>query len=136
MPNFYKIDKERRLVLSTISETFSIEDAISHQQRLSEDLDFDPSFSHIVDFTQTTQFKVSGDDMRQFAQRSIFSRNSRRALIIPKLADYGMGRIYESLRHLEGQEGTRVFRTLDEGLDWIFGKEASAPDSSTASRPD
>lgn len=45
MPAFYKIDKERRLVLSTAWGVFSLADALSHQRKLPKGPDFDPSFS-------------------------------------------------------------------------------------------
>ncbi len=51
MPLFYKIDKERRLVMSTGSGVFSVADAVSHMEKLSKDPDFDPGFSQIADFT-------------------------------------------------------------------------------------
>lgn len=35
-------------------------------------------------------------------------------LILPNLADYGLGRMYETLRGLEGQTGVRAFFTLEE----------------------
>lgn len=44
MPAFYKIDKERRVVLSTASGVFTLADAVSHMDKLSKDPDFDPSF--------------------------------------------------------------------------------------------
>jgi hypothetical protein len=126
MPSFYKIDKERRLVLTTVSGVFLPADAISHQQKLGKDPDFDSSFSQIADFTHVTQFEFSGEDVRQFAQRSIFSPNSRRALIVPNEVAFGLGRMYEILRGLEGEKGIRVFRTLEEALDWVFSKQTSA----------
>jgi hypothetical protein len=125
MPAFYKIDKERRLVLSTGWGVFSLADALSHQQRLSKDRDFDPSFSQIADFTHITGMELTGDDIRQFAQRGIFSAHSRRAIIVPNEAAFGLGRMYETLRGLEGEKGIRVFRTLEEALDWVLPKSAT-----------
>lgn len=119
MPHFYKIDKERRFVLSTISGEFTYADAIAHQRDLSADRDFDPTFAHLADFTYATFVKISGEEIRQFAQRTIFSPDVKRALIIPNLADFGFGRMYEALRNLDGQPGIRAFRTLEEALDWV-----------------
>jgi hypothetical protein len=125
MPTFYKIDKERRLVLTTGSGVFSLADAISHQQKLSKDPDFDPCFSQIADFTHVNRFELSGDDVRQFAQKGIFSAHSRRALIVPNELAFGLGRMYEILRGLEGEKGIRVFRALEEALDWVLPKGAT-----------
>ena len=122
MPAFYKIDKGRRLVLSTGSGVFSLADALSHQEKLSKDPEFDPSFSQIADFTHVTRIELSTDDIRQLAQRGIFSAHSRRAFIMPNETAFGMGRMFEILRGLEGERGLCIFRTLDEALDWVFSK--------------
>ena len=126
MPTFYKIDKERRLVMSTGSGVFTLADAVSHMDKLSKDPDFDPSFSQISDFTHVTQIELSGDDIRRLAQRTIFSPHSRRAFITPNETVFGLGRMFEILRGLEGEKGIRIFRTLEEALDWVFPKGASA----------
>lgn len=123
MPAFYKIDKERRLVLSAVSGVFSQADVLAHQQKLLNDPDFDPSFSQIVDFNQVTDFKLSAEEIRLLAQRSIFSPTARRALIMPSNLGYGLARMFEILREDQGDVGTRVFRTLEEALDWVLTQE-------------
>ena len=108
-------------MLSTVSGEVTYAEAIAHQRDLSTDRDFDPAFAHIVDFTYGTLAKLSSEELRQFAQRSIFSPDARRGLIVPDLAEYGIGQMYETLRGLEGQTGVRAFRTLEEAMDWIVG---------------
>lgn len=90
MPAFYKIDKERRLVMSSASGVFSMSDALSHTEKLSKDPDFHPSFSQIADFTQVTRIELSPDDVRILAQRSLFSPDSRRAFIVRNDHAYGL----------------------------------------------
>ena len=68
MPAFYKIDRERRLVLSTGSGVFTIEDILGHQERLLKDPDFDPSFSQLMDFMQVTKVDITPADVRLAAQ--------------------------------------------------------------------
>lgn len=125
MAVFYKIDKERRLVLSSGSGTLNLADASAHQQKLSKDPDFDSSFSQIWDFTQFTKFDLSSDDIRQMAERSLFSPQSRRAFIVPNDFAYGLGRMFQILRDLAGEKGIRVFRSLEEALDWVLAKSTS-----------
>ena len=79
MPAFYKIDKKRRFVLSTISGEITYAEALAHQRDLSADRDFDPTFAHVADFTYATLAKISPQEVRQFAERSIFSPDARRA---------------------------------------------------------
>lgn len=126
MPAFYKIDKQRRLVISTGSGVFSLADAVSHMEKLSKDPEFDPSFSQIADFTQVTRIELSGDEIRRLAQMGVFSAHSRRAFIAPNETIFGIGRMFETLRGLEGEKGIRIFRNLEQALDWVFPKSAGA----------
>jgi hypothetical protein len=123
MPAFYKIDKERRLVMTTGAGRLSMADALAHQEKLAGDSDFDPGFSQLMDFTHVTQIDLNADDIRVLAQRSIFSPQSRRAFIVPSDSAYGLARMYEILREEAGEHGIGVFRNLDEALDWILSKK-------------
>ena len=124
MPAFYKIDKERRLVLSSGSGTLTLADARAHQEKLSKDPDFDPSFSQIADFSQFTHFDLSSDDIRLMAERSVFSPQSRRAIIVPNDFAFGLARMFQILRDLAGEKGIHVCRSLEEALDWVLAKSA------------
>lgn len=126
MPAFYKIDKDRRLVLTTGSGVYTLADAVSHMDKLTKDPDFDPKFSQIVDFTQVTRIELSADEIRRLAQRTIFSASSRRAFIAPDEVAFGIGRMFQILRGLEGEQGIRIFRSLEEALDWVFPRGATA----------
>lgn len=123
MPAFYKIDKERRVVMTTGSGTFTLSDAVRHQDNLLQDPDFDPSFSQIMDLTHVTRFDIEPDDIRKLAQRTIFSPVSRRAIIVKSDLAYGYGRMFELHRENSGEKGVRVFRTLEEALDWVLSKD-------------
>jgi len=123
MPTFYKIDKERRVVISSGSGVVTLADGMAHQQRLLNDPDFDPSFSQIADFAQITQFEISASDLEKLAEKNIFSAQSRRALIVPTDVGFGLGRMFEIMRENLGEENIRIFRNLDEALDWVLSKE-------------
>ena len=118
MPAFSKIDKERRLVLSTPSGVFTLVDAVSHIDKLSKDPDFDPGFFQMADFTHVTRIELSGDEIRRRAQRGIFPANSRRAFITPNEVTFGIGRMFKTLRSFEGEKGIRIVRTLEEAADF------------------
>ena len=108
----YKIDKRRQFVLSPVSGEVTSAEMLAHQRDLSADRDVDPTCAHIADFTYGTMAKISPEELRQFAQRSIFSPEARRAFIVPNLADYGLGRMCETLRDLAGQKSSRAFARL------------------------
>jgi hypothetical protein len=126
LPIFYKIDKERRVVMTTGSGDFSIAEALRHQDQLLHDPDFDRSFSQIIDLRHVTQFDLEPGDVRKLAQRNIFSPESRRAIIVNTDLGYGYGRMFELHRENAGELGIRVFRTLEEALDWVLSKKTSA----------
>lgn len=117
MPAFYKIDKERRLVMSSGTGVFNKEEAFSHQNRLLADPDFDSSYSQLIDFTHIAKIDLTAADIRQLAVRNIFSPESRRAFLVPNDLAFGLGRMYEILREAEGERGIRIFRNLEDALD-------------------
>lgn len=126
MPAYFKIDKEHRLVMSTISGVFTMAEALAHRENLRKHPDFDPSFSQLVDFTQVARLELKREDMQGLAQASIFSSDSRRAFVTSSDVVFGMARMFEALRDSIGENGIRVFRNLDEALDWVLGKNTSA----------
>jgi ATP phosphoribosyltransferase regulatory subunit HisZ len=126
MAFFYKIDKERRLVMSTAVGVLSKADVLWHQDQLLKDPDFDPSFSQLSDLTHATGFDVTAADMRELTARTIFSSEARRAVIVNNELAYGLSRMFEILRESKGERGIRVFRKLEDALDWIVGKGESA----------
>jgi hypothetical protein len=126
MPAFFKIYKERRLVMSTVSGVVTIAEALAHRQILGKHPDFDPTFSQLVDLSNVTKLEFSREDVEKFAQDSIFSLNSRRAALATSDFAYGLARMFEMHRESKGEEGIRVFRNLDEALDWVLAKNGAA----------
>jgi len=129
MPAFYKIDKERKLVLTTGSGLVTKEEVFAHQDQLLKDPDFDPSFYQLADFRRLTNTDISMADLQAIAQKDVFSVHSRRAIIVKGDIAFGFAKIFEIYRQLAGAHGIRVFRTTDEALGWLF-----APDEVSTSR--
>jgi hypothetical protein len=123
MPSFHKIDKERRLVLSTATGILNKGEALAYQQRLLDDPDFDPSYSQLSDFTHITAYDLSAEDVRQLAQRNIFSPASRRSFLVGNDLAFGLARVYEIHRETAGERGIRICRSLEEALDWVLSKQ-------------
>ena len=123
MPAFYKIDKEHKLVMSAGSGVFTREDLLGNQERLLKDPEFDPTFSQMSDFTQITEVDVTPEDVRLAARNSIFSPQSRRALLVKDDLQFDLARMFEIHHELNGEKGIRVFRNIDEALDWVFAKD-------------
>jgi hypothetical protein len=133
MPAFYKIDKERKLVLSTGSGLVTKEEVFAHQDQMLNDPDFDPSFSQLADFRRLTNTDINMADLRTIAQKDVFSVHSRRAIIAKGDIAFGFAKIFELYRRLAGAHGIRVFRTKYEALDWLFNAGTGATFRVTAS---
>ena len=125
MPAFYKIDKEHKLVISTGSGVFDLATALAHQDQLIRDPDFDPTYCQLFDLTQVTKVEISAEDVRKLAERSVFWRCSRRAILVAHDLEYGFARMFEMLRENAGEKGIKVFRKLDDALEWIFAAETA-----------
>jgi len=119
MPFFYKIDKERKLVMSTAAGELTKADIQLLQDQLREDPDFDPNFSQLSDLTNATGMNITGADMQDLAVTTAFSPNARRAVIASNDLAFGLAKIFEQVRETKGDLGIRVFRKLEDALDWI-----------------
>ena len=122
MPSSYKIDKENRLVISTGTGVLTMADALEHQKQLLKDPDFERSFFQLLDFTQVTDLELSAEEIRNLAQATVFSANSRRAFLVNSDLKFGLARMFAVFRETFGEKGIRVFRNLDDALDWVLGR--------------
>lgn len=123
MPATYNVDKEQRWVHTMMWGELSRTDILVALEKGLMDTEVDTSFAEIVDLTEVTKVDLSGDDMREIARKSAFSLSSRRAFVVPdNSVVFGLVRVYEILRELQGETGIRIFRTLDEALNWVAPK--------------
>lgn len=120
MPVFYKIDKPHKLVMTTASGVFDLAAALAHQDQLLKDPDFDPVYSQLLDLTHVAKVEFSADDVRQVARRSVFWPCSSRAILVNDDLLFGLATLFEMLRANAGEKGVRVFRSLNDALDWII----------------
>jgi hypothetical protein len=118
----YRIDKKRRLVLSTGSGVFTMADSLAHQDKLLHDPDFAPDFCQLWDLSLVTEVQLTSDDLRRLAQRPVFSPDSRRAVLVSSDLAFGLSRMFAIFREILGETGIRVFRDRGEALDWVLGK--------------
>jgi hypothetical protein len=133
VPVFLKIDKERKLVLTTGSGFVTKEEVLAHQDQILKDPDFDPSFSQLADFARLTNTDINMGDLQTFAHRDVFSIHSRRAIIVKSDLAFGFAKIFELYRQVAGARGIRVFRTHHEALNWILAADAASNSSSKGS---
>jgi hypothetical protein len=123
MPAFYKIDNERRLVMSTGWGVLTLADSLAHKEKLLNDPDFDRSFSQLLDVTHVTDVELSAEDIRRLALTHVFSADSRRAILVKNDLQFGLARMFEMARDGFGEKGIRVFRNLEEALEWVLARD-------------
>jgi hypothetical protein len=133
MPTFYKIDTERRFVLTSGSGFVAKEEVLALQDQMSNDLEFDPGFSQVADFSQLTDTDVGLADVRIFAQRDAFSIHSRRAIVVKGAVALGFAKVFEACRQLCGASGIRVFCDPSEAFAWVVSQDAAFASRETES---
>jgi hypothetical protein len=126
MPAYFRIDKEHKLVMSTIYGVFTVADGLAHQEQLLKDPDFDLNFSQLLDCTHVTKAELGPDDVRRLAQRSIFSSDARRAILVASDSVFGLARMFVMSREALGEKGIRVFHDRDEALYWVLAGSNAA----------
>jgi len=102
------------------------EEVLALQDQMSNDPEFDPSFSQVADFSRLTDTDVRLADVHIFAKRDAFSIHSRRAIVVTGDVAFGFAKVFELCRQLCGASGIRVFRNREEASDWILSSEAAS----------
>jgi hypothetical protein len=119
VPAFYEIDKDRRLVITTASGVLTLADALSHQEKLLGDKDFDPEFSQLVDLTGIAELTIDAAGIRALAIRKVFSLRSRRAVLVNSELAFAFARMFSTFRETSGEHLMEVFRNRKEAMDWL-----------------
>lgn len=113
-------------MMSTGSGVLTLADLLAHQEKLLADPDFSADFSQLWDLTHVTKVELTTEELRRLAARSIFSSASRRAILATSDLVFGLSRMFEIFREILGEKGIRVFRNLDDALDWVLAKNNTA----------
>jgi len=119
----YTIDKDRRLVIAIAPSVVGFEDVLVHMKEVAADPDFDPTYSHFIDFSAVKKMKLNGEQVRELAKRDIFDSRAKRAAFAPQLVVYGLARMYALYREGFGGQKLRVFRNRNAALAWLFQPE-------------
>ena len=118
MPALSVIDEPNRVVFSLAYGVFTFSDCMENMDRLVADPRFNPDLNQIFDFSDMTALSISPEQVQQLAKRSIFSAKSRRAYVVSSDLQFGMSRMYSSLRETEGEPGIVTFRDLASAIVW------------------
>jgi len=123
MPASYRIDKDRRRVVTVGQGPIGWDDIIWHMDDLTKNPDFDPTFSQLLDFSRVTEVNLSHDQIFELAKRTVFSKGSKRAFVTANKAHYGLSRMFQSYRKMFGAETIHVFTSFAEAEGWLNRRE-------------
>ena len=84
------------------------------------DPNFDPAFNQIVDLREVTSIDISSAETRTLASIPLFSPESRRAVVAPDPAHFGVGRMFATYHEMsESPSQVSVFYDLSSALRWL-----------------
>jgi hypothetical protein len=118
MPVTYQIDVALRVVLTSGYGDVSDADLLEHNIRLKADPLFDPTFNQLLDYTRVINSDVKSETIHRIAGQRIFSLSSRRAIVVKPGLQYGLARMFQSLRALE-DKNIQIFLDFDEAKEWL-----------------
>jgi hypothetical protein len=117
MPYSVNVLPEFELVLSRAWGRITRADVDAHQAEVLEHPSFDPQMRQFADL-RAVEFDVSGFDIQDLATRSVFSADSKRAVVVSSDVLYGLTRMWGALS--EGRTGNvRPFTDVDEACAWL-----------------
>ena len=120
MPCHYKIDSERRLIMTQSRDRVTFAEAKAHQDQLRSDPAFNPDFDQLIDPTAVTVLDVSSDEASELAGAVFFSPAAKRALAATRPAIFGMLQLMETWHHLaNGGANICVFYDRAAALKWL-----------------
>ena len=119
MPCEFLIDADRRLVISRGTGIFRYDDFLEHMEKLGPDPRFRPEFNHLVDTTRFEAFELTAAQLYDIGSTSLFAATSRRALVVSSALQFGLGRMFSSIREAMCGQVTMVFRDVRKATVWL-----------------
>jgi hypothetical protein len=104
MPYNYRIDGERRLVITTAWDRLTGAEVVDHQRKLLNDPAFERDFFQFLDLADVTEIQMNSMTVTELARFNLFSAKSRRAFFAPNSLAYGMSRMFMAFREFHGEE--------------------------------
>lgn len=118
MPATYTIDPTRRLVIVRAYGDLTGEELVAYYARLKRDPAFDPSFRQLSDFREVTHISAPAATVAVVAAGKTFAPGTRRAIVAPSNAAYGVARMFGIYAEAAGQV-VEAFRDLPAAEAWL-----------------
>ena len=109
-----EINTTARTVYSKFAGAINESEVYAVVPHLAQRSDFDPTFSHIIDFSAVTSANVSTNFIRVLAQeRPLFDREARQIIVAPQAHIFALARMAQILRERQ-LPNIQVVRSLHE----------------------
>lgn len=120
LPADYIIDKDTRTIRLVLYGRLTVAEMYDGRHRMMSDSAFDRAFSQLVDARPVETFEMNGYTIKQFAQEHVFAPGARRAIVMTKLPDLGLARMFQIYRRLAGgTETIELFSDIDKARGWL-----------------
>ena len=133
MPIEYHIDHDRRLVLTSASGKLTAEDIFNYKRHVCSLPDV-RGFNELVDARKLEEIlSLTVEKISELAKLSAYmddkAISTKLAIVASDTFLYGMGQLYEAFRNVNPMSTKKVsvFRSMQEAIDWIEGKELACP---------
>jgi hypothetical protein len=120
MPISYRIDAERRLVVTTAHGVLTDEDILNLKNRLAADADFQAGMRELSDVRSVTDLQVTSAGVQKMVSLDSLSHldGYKLAIVASENVVFGMARMYQSLTQ-RNLLHVNVFRDYDAAVRWL-----------------
>ncbi len=119
MPFSYTIDTALDVAFLQAKGTITDEELLSVIRDLNSDSRFCPDYRLLSDYTEVTQDDLTSNSIARVASMSRFSKGTRRAILVNRLTEFGMARMYQSYCSVHGRLPSTIFRNRTEALQYL-----------------
>lgn len=128
MPVSVRIDRIRKLVITTYSGHVTNADVARQIAEIERDAPYEGDYRVITDFTQVSQFEISSDQIRLVAESKSPLEKAQRVMVAPSDVAYGTSRMFQMLAG-RTRPNISVVRTLEDaykalGVDMSGSEQA------------
>jgi hypothetical protein len=116
-----EIDRDRDLTVRAIIGDVHVEQLVD---ALADYFAGEPTLNVLLDFSKAVMGRLSASDVRLLAQVTRQYADSRAggktALVFSTVFGYGLGRMFEQLRHASGAPvAYKSFRSREAAMEWL-----------------
>jgi hypothetical protein len=120
MPVTVEVDAQSKLARRTYSGDVTSGDLLESICEYQTIPAFQPHFNEVMDFREVKSIAAPMDDIRRCALTPVpFSNDSKRIIVAPQAAIYGVARMYQILGE-EVHPNIYVVRTMEEALELLL----------------